>query len=270
MTTSLISGSPRRDTCVQPRCRLAVDGDVLAVGGRPDAERVALRVDLRDRDLQGDRVDVVAGQEVLAAAHVARRARLADRDEVEDRADVREERVVTLAGEDADAVLRDDRLLGSGLVVVDADEPVEARADVVDRGLAGRERLAVLRRDPRLLGVAEEVRAGRRLEAEAVRLIRLPVAVAVDVDVVLGALGERVVVRPSGGILTGDPVGDDGERVRLVRAAERVQVRVVRGRILGDQRGLAVAGRVARAGADAGDEQSGENSSDDRQQNECP
>src|SRR4029079_9751528 len=105
---------------------------------------------------------VVAGQEVLAAAHVPGRPRLADRDQVEDRADVAEERVVTLAGEDADAVLGDDRLLGGGLVVLDADEPVEARADVVDRRLAGRERLAVEGRRPRLLRVAEEVRAGRR------------------------------------------------------------------------------------------------------------
>ena len=64
---------------------------------------MARRVDLRDRDLQRDRVDVVAGQEVLAAAHVPGRARLADRDQVEDRADVGVERIVTLAGEDAAA-----------------------------------------------------------------------------------------------------------------------------------------------------------------------
>src|SRR5207253_5163744 len=107
----------------------------------------------------------------------------------------------------------------------------EARADVVDRGPAGRERLAVQSRRPRLLRVPEEVRTGRRLEAELVGEIRLPVAVPVDVDVVVGALGERVVVRPSGRILTGNPVGDDGEGARLVRAAERVQVGVVRSRI---------------------------------------
>ena len=51
-------------------------------------------------------------------------------------------------------IRRDDLLLGGSLVVLDADEPVEAWADVVDRGLAGRPRLAVLRRRPRLLRVA--------------------------------------------------------------------------------------------------------------------
>ena len=109
-----------------------VDRDVLAVGRRPDADHVRVGVHLRDRDLQGDRVDVVAGQEVLATAQVARRPGLADGDQVEDGADVGEERIVTLAGEDRDAAAVDDRLLGRLLVVLDADEPVEARADVVD------------------------------------------------------------------------------------------------------------------------------------------
>src|SRR6476646_7972624 len=101
-------------------------------------------------------MDVVAGQEVLAAAHVPRRARLADRDEVEDRTDVREERIVTLAGEDRDAALADDRLFRRGLVVLDAEECGGSRADVVDRGLAVREAPGVPPHLPRLLGVAQD------------------------------------------------------------------------------------------------------------------
>ena len=152
----------------------------------------------------------------------------------------------------------DDRLLGRRLVVLDADEAVEARADVVDRRLAGRPGLAVPGRRPRLLRVAEEVRAGRGLEPERVRHVRPAVAVPVDVDVVAGRLRERVVVRAGSRVLTGDPVGHDGERARLVRAAERVQVRVVRGRILRDQRRLPVAGRRARARGETPDEERGE------------
>src|SRR5262249_49352461 len=155
-------------------------------------------------------------------------------------------RIVALAGEDRDAALVDDRGLGGLLIVLHADEAVEAGPDVVDRGLAGRPRLAVERRGPALLRVAGEVRAGRRLEREGVGQIRLAVAVPVDLDVVLRGLAERVVVRAGRRVLTGDPVRDDGEGVRLVRAAERVQVGVVRGRVLRDERRLAVARRGAR------------------------
>src|SRR5580765_249372 len=78
-----------------------VDLHLLAVGRRPDADHVALRVELGDRDLERDRVDRVAGEEVLAAALVA--YGFADREQVEDRPDVRVERVVTLTGEDLPA-----------------------------------------------------------------------------------------------------------------------------------------------------------------------
>ena len=100
MTTSLTSGFARRLTWTQ-RARVpggrAAGRDLAPVDGRPDADGAVLRVQARDRNLHAERVDAVAGEEVLAAAHVARA--LADRDEIEDRADVAEERVVTLTGE---------------------------------------------------------------------------------------------------------------------------------------------------------------------------
>ena len=168
------------------------------------------------------------------------------------------ERVVALPGEDRDAVPLDDRRLGRPLVVLHPREVVEARADVVDRRHARRPRLPVPRRGPRLLRVAEEVGTGRRLEPERVGHVGPAVAVPVDEDVVLRGLRERVVVRAGRGILTRDPIGHDGERARLVRAAERVQVGVVRGRILRDQRCLPVARRRARARGETPDEERGE------------
>src|SRR5581483_6590108 len=77
----------------------------------------------------------------------------------------------------------------------------------------------------------------------------------VDVDVVAGRLREGVVVRPRRRVLARDPVGDDRDRARLVRAAEHVQVRVVRGRIFRDQRRLPVTGGGARARVEAADEE---------------
>ncbi len=94
---------------------------------------------------------------------------------------------------------------------------------------------------------------GRGRELEPVDQVRPDVAVRVDVDRVPGAWRERVPVRAGGRILTRDPVRDDRERARLVRAAERVQVRVVRRRILRDQRCLPVAGGRARARAETPD-----------------
>ena len=101
MTTSLTSGL-REAVDLDPgalRARAArrPGRDLPPVDGRPDADDAVLRLQARDRDLHPERVDAVAGEEVLAAAHVARA--LADRDEIEDRADVAEERIVPLAGE---------------------------------------------------------------------------------------------------------------------------------------------------------------------------
>src|SRR4029079_8635300 len=73
---------------------------------------------------------------------------------------------------------------------------VRARADVRGRRLAGREAAAVAPDAPRLLRVAEEQLAGRVGEPERVGDVGVPVAVPVDLDVVPGALRERVVVRP--------------------------------------------------------------------------
>lgn len=85
-----------------------------------------------------------------------------------------------------------------------------------------------------------------RLEGVAVDQLTLCVTVVVDVEVVLGVVGERVEVRTARGLLEGNPVRHDRRRVRLVRADERVHVRVV---VLGsarDQRGLPVAGGGGR------------------------
>src|SRR5262249_5344242 len=168
---------------------------------------------------------------------------LADREQVEDRPDVRVERVVALAGEDLAAAGQARHARRGDLPVVLALQ--RPRADVVRRRRAAGDdpggRADGLLDRVRLHGVAEEEVAGLPAEAEAVDDLRLPVAGAVDLDVVPGAWRERVVVRPRGRILTGDPVRDDGEGVRLVRAAERVEVRVVGGRILRDQRRLPVA-----------------------------
>src|SRR6476619_3821066 len=109
----LVLEARRDDDLVDQRVRKAVDLDPAArvpgspaasrhlapVDGRPDADGAVLRAQARDGNLHAERVDAIAGEEVLAAAHVSRA--LADRDEIEDRADVTEERIVTLTGERA-------------------------------------------------------------------------------------------------------------------------------------------------------------------------
>ena len=107
-------------------------------------------------DLHAERVDAVAGEEVLAAAHVA--SALADRDEVEDRADVAEERIVALTGERLAAHGEgDDALRGERAVVRS-----RARPDVVRRGRPAGDDRRLPADDPRdrvrLRGVTEEER----------------------------------------------------------------------------------------------------------------
>src|SRR3954467_15224166 len=80
--------------------------------------------------------------------------------------------------------------------------------------------------------VAEEELPRLPLKLEVVRDICTPVAVAVDVQVVPCGRREGVVVRARRGILAGDEVAGDRQRVGLVRRTEGVQVRVVRGRVL--------------------------------------
>ena len=151
MTTSLTRGLPRRLTWPSPwssetRCPRsdALEAAALATGlwrvtcntGRyveahtPTTAlerlgvggRLVVARDVALGDLQGDRVDVVAGEVVLAAALVARAdahaARHVDVDGVEGRAEVDEERVVDLAGEDLAAARQAlDGLVGDRVVV---------------------------------------------------------------------------------------------------------------------------------------------------------
>ena len=60
------------------------------------------------------------------------------------------------------------------------------------------------------------------------------VAVVVDVDLVQHVVAELVEVRAAGRRLQRDVVGDQRDRVRLVRADERVEVGAVGDRVLGD------------------------------------
>jgi hypothetical protein len=78
------------------------------------------------------------------------------------------------------------------------------------------------------------------LELEPVLDVRQPVAVVVDVDRVEDVVAELEEVRPARRVLQRDVVGDDRDRVRLVRADERVRVRVVCDRVLADLRRLAM------------------------------
>ena len=226
--TSLTSGLASRLTWTQsPEFRVTAPRTVvfLRVDRRPHADRAVLRVQARDRHLDGEAVDAVAGEEVLAAAGVARA--LADRDEIEDRADVAEERVVTLTRERHSATCDGGDRLGDERVVVRG----RARPDVVRRRGAACDdrRLATVdaRDRERLRGVAEEVRPGLRLELEAVDDVGSDVAVRVDLEVVPRGRRERVPVRAGRGILARQDVREDRDGAGLVGAAERVEVRQV-------------------------------------------
>jgi len=94
----------------------------------------------------------------------------------------------------------------------------------------------------RQLRVQERVRVdSRRVEPELVPDVVLAVPVVVDLDLVEDAVVEAVEVRPAGRRFERDVVRDHRDRVRVVRADERVQVGVVRPRVLADQRRLCVA-----------------------------
>ena len=83
-------------------------------------------------------------------------------------------------------------------------------------------------------------------EAELVGDVVLPVAVVVDVDRVERVRVEVEEVRPPRGLLERDVVRDDRDGVRPVRAHERIEVRVVGGRIVRDQGRFAVARGLRR------------------------
>ena len=225
--------------------RLLPDRDLLPVGRRPDADDVRARVDLADRDLQRDRVDAVAGEEVLAAA--GRAGALAEAERVEDLPDVAEERVLTLACERGHpACERLDATCRERAVARRRPRP-----DVVRRSHARSDDLRPaafdLRHRVRLRGRPQERDRSALLELEPVGDLGPAVAGPVEVDVVAGRRRELVVHRPGRRILRGDPVRDDRQHVRPVDAPERVQVGVVRRRILRDQRRLAVAGSCGGA-----------------------
>ena len=234
-----------RAVAAAPRLELA------PLGGGPDADRVVGVVELGDRDLQGDRVDGVVGEEVLPAAHVPRAT--PERDEVEDRADVAEERVLALAGEHLPAAVEveDPRVRERAVVGRPVERHVRPRPDVrrgrQATGDNGSAPLPVHAADRVPLdGLREEERARQVPEPEPVRHVRLGVTVPVDLDRVAGLGREPVPHRSGRRILGRDPVRDDREHVRLVGRPPRVEIRVVGRRVLGDGRGLAVArGRCA-------------------------
>src|SRR5205823_3327190 len=90
------------------------------------------------------------------------------------------------------------------------------------------------------------------LELPTVDDVGLAITVVVDVDVVERAVRERVEVGTARRLLERDPVADEGDRVRLVRADERVQVGPVGLWIRRDQGGLAMARCPARVRPQAG------------------
>ena len=197
--TSLTSGLPRRDTCVQPRLSFpptvtflrSVDDQMPIVCLRCRAVRSGSGARLRGR---------CSRQRSLCRRPCAC-AGLAEAEQVEDRADVAEEGVVTLAGEDLHAARRiDDRFRDGRLVVLDVEEAEQPRTDVVRRRRPLGERLAVPCDRERLARVAEEERARGRPEAERVRDVRPAVPGPVDLDVVAGAGRERVPVGARRGV----------------------------------------------------------------------
>ena len=237
------------------------------------------------RHLEGDRVDVVALEGVVADL-----GEVSAVQQVED-PQVQEERVVGLAGEGrrpplgelvhrlvaqlavvrhrrlADVRRRHRHIVGDlrpvrHLLVAQLDQldvvrlrDVEVRiVQAGDRARVVEERLVVLR---------------VRLERVPEQQVALAVTVVVDVQVVLGVLGEREEVRSAGRFLERDPVGDDRRRVRMVRADERVHVGVV---VLGlprDQRGLPVAGGGGRPRFQRGHACGRERSCGQRPADEC-
>ena len=193
--------------------------------------------------------------------------------EVEDRAEVDVERVVDLAGVDlAAARERPDRRAHQGAVVrrrarADRDgrgrdvlgerrpraAADDAAAALVDAGDAVELRpvpVRVRERVDRARVVEERVRVpGLGAEAELVADVLVAVAGVVDLQLVEDVVAEAVEVRAARRLLERDVVREDRDRVRLVRAHERVDVGVVGDRILRDQRRLSVAGSRAVAGA---------------------
>src|SRR5262249_39002321 len=87
---------------------------------------------------------------------------------------------------------------------------------------------------------------------ELVAQILFGIAIVVDVDLVQNGVVEGRKVRAARRRLERDVVGDNRDRVRSIRADERIDVRVVGGRVLADEGGLTVAGRARRGARVAG------------------
>jgi hypothetical protein len=77
-------------------------------------------------------------------------------------------------------------------------------------------------------------------EVELIRDVRLAVSLRVDVDGVADVVAELVEVGAAGGTLERDVVGDEGDGVRPVGADERVDVRAVGDRVVGNLGRLAM------------------------------
>ena len=248
--------------------RGVIDLRLLAAGGGVDADdgggvggvgRVgAVGGQHRLRDLKGDRVDVRGAERVDPVVHAECAAAGVQRGEgpqvaeVEHRAEIDEERVGPLAGEhllpggeSADGSGGERRVVRGGQR---ADVAGRARKRGAHRGRGAPLHLGhvvglpavpgrVAERGDRP-GVVQEARRRvrrRGAETELVADVGLRAGVG-DVDLVPDVVAELVEVRPSRGRLERDEVGDDGHRVRRIRADERIDVGVVGNRVAGDVR----------------------------------
>ena len=257
------------------RGRARVGAEQLPVlqprGRRPDADdRVRADVapggQLGLGHLQRDAVDVVAAQGVGTPL-----GQVAAVQQVED-AQVEEERVVGLPDVALAPEGAADRLLAERGVVRDGgladvarrdgrpgEQAARRQARAQDREVVGLPEQQVLVGQARDRAVVVEEGAVDRaallraapvdvLERVAEHQVGARVAVVVDVDVVRRAGVPREEVRAAGRLRERRPVGDEGDRVGLVRADERVGVGVVHRGVALDVRGLAVARRRAGAG----------------------
>ena len=93
------------------------------------------------------------------------------------------------------------------------------------------------------------------MKPELIREIVFRVAIVIDVDLVKHCVIKRWEVRSTGRRLKWDVVCNDGDRVRCVWASERVNVGIVRHRILADERRLTVTGGFPRQHREAHDQQ---------------
>ena len=226
--------------------------------GVVDVGRDLLRArQLRDRHLDGDRVDAVALQAVDAAGAEGAGRRAPEADQVERAAQVHVERVIALSGEDlrpvpdavdggrhqrlvvrgrpgADVVRRGEEIPAERL---DVGPALRVLGDLADRvgldqvevgvlALLGvvRDRVGVVEERARVLDLG--------VEPELVGDVLVAVAGVVDLDLVLHVIREAVEVRAAGGLLERHEVRDERRGVGRVRRAEGVDVGVVRRRIL--------------------------------------